>query len=481
MNFRPIHTKRNHLKTQVFKSTGSEFFCLCRKNIFPLFLLFLFIGNQAFSQLNPNELALFNAVEANDINLTDSLLIKGTNPSVQDEEGISPLMLAVQNNNYDIVSLLIKAGADLNAKPWNGMTALTAAVRANNPDITAMLIDRGSDVNNQDMYGATPLFYSSVSGNFFIGEMLLNAGANPNTYNYFKTSPLEIASISENFEVCALLLDYNADPDHADSLGHTALHYAVAANDGDIVRLLLEKNAKRHLSDYRGYSPLAQAVIFDNPEIAALLLNEGTGPLAQGHSPMNLARFYNNRNMVRLLKCCFTKDYRIIPAQYYFSIRNMLNRENYFPGSSFGIYDFRYKLQTGIGFFFRPASKKVFRSLNDSTDFQFREKRYAFDFTLNKDIPLITNLNGSIGLSTGGGLVYSWTYYRGTGIRRPAQWIWTASGGMYFKSTYWGARLSYQYLKLNERPSQNGMAELSLNFYINRMFKAFKMPDMEVW
>jgi ankyrin repeat protein len=126
----------------------------------PALIVFLFISS--FSVLNAQTSAskIFEAVKNNDLKAVRSLLEKGTDPNVSDEDGDVLLMYATMYSSVDCMALLIEKGSNVNAKNKIDETALMWAVH----DLAKMklLIQRGADVNAKAKTGNTPLLIASV-------------------------------------------------------------------------------------------------------------------------------------------------------------------------------------------------------------------------------------------------------------------------------------------------------------------------------
>jgi len=70
---------------------------------------------------------LIKAIEEDDESTVRSLIKKGTNVNITDDESFTALMLASARGNINIIRMLLKAGADVNATCDIGWTALRIA------------------------------------------------------------------------------------------------------------------------------------------------------------------------------------------------------------------------------------------------------------------------------------------------------------------------------------------------------------------
>ncbi len=115
------------------------------------------------SRQNRTLQGLFKAIEANDITALRESLDSGGSISVQDEDGLTPLMYATMNNQDSaLLTELITLGADLNTQDSLGATALMHAARDNrNPEILLTLLNAGADPTITDNEGRTAYDYAS--------------------------------------------------------------------------------------------------------------------------------------------------------------------------------------------------------------------------------------------------------------------------------------------------------------------------------
>ena len=88
------------------------------------------------------------------LKMTTVLLEAGANPNLQDEAGVTPLMVA---NSKDVVVALLKAGADPNLADKEGKTALMGA----DMELTKTLLAAGADPKKKDESGRTAADYAA--------------------------------------------------------------------------------------------------------------------------------------------------------------------------------------------------------------------------------------------------------------------------------------------------------------------------------
>lgn len=196
----------------------------------------------------------------NDLLKTDAATLK-----LQDENGLSPLMLSLyyqdqaitekileyleEFNIYEAAALGYKEqiSAFLNNYPEqvnefssDGFTLLGLAAFFGKIDVVKILINAGADVNlrSHNAMNVAPLHSAVARGSFEILEQLLVAGAVPDIEQNNGITALHAAALHGNMEMAKLLISYGADPFHASSDGKSSLDYAREGEHEDMIRFL---------------------------------------------------------------------------------------------------------------------------------------------------------------------------------------------------------------------------------------------------
>ena len=101
------------------------------------------------------------------------------NPDIQNDDGVTALMIAIPES-FDSMENLLRAGADVNLASREGITALVLAVTSRKTRILKKLIEAGADVNKIDKYYEyTALMIAAASGyNDYIRELIRGADVN---------------------------------------------------------------------------------------------------------------------------------------------------------------------------------------------------------------------------------------------------------------------------------------------------------------
>ena len=114
--------------------------------------------------------------------------------NAENEQMLTPLMLAAAEGNDVVVNELINAGADIEVQNGDGNTALWLACFGGNQKSIQYLIDAGANLDHQNPDGVTPLMYASSAGKTEIVKQLVEAGASTSLHTKDDFSALDLAS-----------------------------------------------------------------------------------------------------------------------------------------------------------------------------------------------------------------------------------------------------------------------------------------------
>lgn len=103
---------------------------------------------------------LFDAVEADDLHLVQTLVHGGADVNVRDPrsplfDGATPLTLAAEGGRVAMTTLLLELGADVDARSVSGWTALMRACNASKLETARILLDAGADMTLANDEGYT--------------------------------------------------------------------------------------------------------------------------------------------------------------------------------------------------------------------------------------------------------------------------------------------------------------------------------------
>ncbi|KAF2751049.1 ankyrin, partial [Sporormia fimetaria CBS 119925] len=145
------------------------------------------------SSETPFAYPLLEAVNAENLALTQRFLEAGMDPNGQTWNGKCPLGAAILRANPGMVKLLLRYGADPSLKV-SGTTPLHLAILESDVEIVRILISRATSVDARDCDGHTPL-HLVVMHNCPIDliDLLLTAGAAETCRNLAGLTPLEVS------------------------------------------------------------------------------------------------------------------------------------------------------------------------------------------------------------------------------------------------------------------------------------------------
>uniref|UniRef100_A0A1X7TIN6 Uncharacterized protein n=1 Tax=Amphimedon queenslandica TaxID=400682 RepID=A0A1X7TIN6_AMPQE len=144
--------------------TGGKLQFMCLIGIFSLF-----INDDPVLQEDENmnftfELALLEAVTADNEAVEFLLQLKTFNIDYTNEEGKTALMLACGRGHEDIVHSLLSAGANVNIQDNEGWTALMIASKYNHISIIHMLLQATANPHLKTSIGSNSLMIASFHG-----------------------------------------------------------------------------------------------------------------------------------------------------------------------------------------------------------------------------------------------------------------------------------------------------------------------------
>lgn len=231
-----------------------EIFKICiNSNIDPL--IKDFNGRTCLHYLSENGrndliLLLLNHLKMNNEELLRKLI------DMQDNDAITPLLLAIINNHDETVKILLEFNA--NAFPMQDESKplylpLNVACKFGNSVIVQLLLRKfGSAERAKE-------------------EKLLIKKSQSNAEGLL---PLHIVASSGNANLVPLLLEYGADINQIDRLNKwSSIFYAVLSNDSIMAQTLIHYGADFRLEDEEGFDPLYYAIWEGNTDVFNILLN----------------------------------------------------------------------------------------------------------------------------------------------------------------------------------------------------------------
>jgi ankyrin repeat protein len=252
--------------------------------------------------------ALHWAAYWNDLEMARLLIRAGADANVQNDLGVTPLLLACTNQVPDVVAELLAAGAHPNGGSF-GEAPLIAAAKVGNVGGVKILLTYGADVNaSVGSSGQTALMWAAARGHDEVVQVLLENGANVDARsavtsrmvlhgNRYSTdgdydrravrrvpqggnTPLLFAVRNGQLESVRRLLAAGAKEKDESADGTSALVLAAHSGHGKVAAVLVEHGADVNAAR-TGYTALHAAILRGDRELVAALLRRGANPNAR--------------------------------------------------------------------------------------------------------------------------------------------------------------------------------------------------------
>ncbi|XP_041105107.1 transient receptor potential cation channel, subfamily N, member 1 isoform X2 [Polyodon spathula] len=215
---------------------------------------------------------------------------------IDEESGLTPLMIAVKENRLSIVERLLELGVNLTDRTKDGRTALHVAAAHSKDEIVKLLVKR-TDPNVpggpkeqlplhyaatrptgaqnviqtllkfshkdarlvQDEDGCIPLFLSVEAGNIAVCKELVGVMTEAQLRAQKKgsgDSPLHVCCRRKDTDLAKLLVEYGASVDFQNEEGQTPLHVAAWEGDESMLKYFYQCKANPNIADKLDRSPL---------------------------------------------------------------------------------------------------------------------------------------------------------------------------------------------------------------------------------
>ncbi len=235
--------------------------------------------------------ALLKAVEQTNESVVDTLITRGSDISIANNTGITPLIMAVTKQHEALVTKLLVADeksekpfATVEMEDTKGNKALTYAIIKQSSTLVKLLLGAHANAVKPDTIGVTPLMLAAESGDESIAVMLIEAGAKINDISKAGKTPISIAIVHGHPKLARLLIDKTTD---RASLGVKSLLVAALEAetiDADFFAYLLDKTSQidtlppslLFTALDRKSSAVAKLLIARNPDVKALNENNET-------------------------------------------------------------------------------------------------------------------------------------------------------------------------------------------------------------
>ena len=232
----------------------------------------------------------------------------GGDINCQNQDGITPLMIACQMGFFDLVKYFVELNVSRNKTCANDYDAISYALFSDHTEILGLLNDlsknppedsqvaRSCMPHNHHRFETSehdsPFFEACVAGELSVVQDLCRAGQNINVRNNDDVNALHYASYHGHNDLTQWLLDNGALINCRTNNGVTPLMIAVREGQEDIVELLIKNKCLLNLRDDVYESALKIAVVDRKINILKILLQHN--PVvdlidAKGYTPLNIA------------------------------------------------------------------------------------------------------------------------------------------------------------------------------------------------
>ena len=191
--------------------------CACRNNRSEIAHFLLTHGADPNIQDQNNTTALHSACYSQMTSSVELLLAHGADPNICGKNKVTALTFACCKHSGctmdpSIPVLLLSAGADPSAQDNEGYTALMIASRCGYKEGVSVLLNAGANVNIQNIFGATALHEAAKNGFLAISELLLASGAQSSLIDSIGMTPLDYALDNDVCQLFYANIDFNPLP-----------------------------------------------------------------------------------------------------------------------------------------------------------------------------------------------------------------------------------------------------------------------------
>ena len=203
------------------------------------------------------------------------LLEFGADTNFQNVHGNAALHLAsCFQNSFEIVKQLTQYGAKINLQNEDNLSPLMIASRLGHRDTVEHLCSMGANLTQRDKNGNTAAMLAARAGHSWSLEVLLELGINPNDVNYNKESALALACQSQHFDCQSLLILWGANINcQKNGAKMTPLMWAVRYGAVGMVKFLCSFGADLGLENVEGKTALTLALERNQLQCISVLSN----------------------------------------------------------------------------------------------------------------------------------------------------------------------------------------------------------------
>ncbi len=178
----------------------------------------------------------FKAIKIGDVRVIKSLLYRGIDPNLVDENGQSALTLSILQGQSQVALALINAkGINIDQRNAYEETPLMIAALNGDEKVMDLLISRDAEINKT---GWTPLHYAASKGQLKAMQILLDNSAYIDAESPNHSTPLMMAAGYGSSDSVKLLIEAGADPRLINEKGLNAKDFADLAKQNTSSQML---------------------------------------------------------------------------------------------------------------------------------------------------------------------------------------------------------------------------------------------------
>ena len=247
------------------------------------------------------------------------------NVNVQDENGMSALMIASVAGNVHMLERLIRAGIDKNIQDLHGDTALTHAVRTGKLDCVEKLLKFGANIDIKGRDGFTALMRAVNTDDQSCWEDLVNAGANPNIPNDMGMTPLMLA-IRTSLDWTIRVINAGANIHLVTKNGKSAVFIAAFLGKVESLKMLVKAGTDVNNKLGGRAKPLPAAAFMGHEECMKELIAAGADLNIQDEFHRTALKLAANGGFYKCLTTLLTAGDEVDTAFLVEIVKNLLGR-----------------------------------------------------------------------------------------------------------------------------------------------------------
>lgn len=244
------------------------------------------------------------SAKENSESLTIVLKAMGADVNNRNEKGENAVHLVAKNGSLKLTLCLSLFGCTLDQEDNNGVTPLMIACEQKQADIVAFLLSKPDvNVNSISHSGETPTHFTCRSGSLEVLKLLVEKNAELDKPDLKGITPIMLAAAKQNKEFLNFLCSRKCDLKQVDRSQRTILHFAVEGKNEDAVSFLISNGLDPNALDESGTSPVLLSIKLNLPSIFMLLKNKG-GIVAEifDNESWSAAHFASKAGNLPLLK-----------------------------------------------------------------------------------------------------------------------------------------------------------------------------------